>query len=56
MEDAWQREAKDFRDRISKFEDENRKLRKAVSEMTGIEACKRSEWIYLRGRERQTLV
>ena len=43
MEEAWQREAKEFRESIFKLEEENRRMRKAVAEVTGIEASKRSE-------------
>ncbi|KAI0224571.1 RILP-like protein 1 [Lamellibrachia satsuma] len=43
MEDAWQKEANEFRESIFKLGEENRKLRKAVSEVTGIEASKRKE-------------
>ncbi|KAK2191729.1 hypothetical protein NP493_47g06040 [Ridgeia piscesae] len=43
MEEAWQREAKEFRESIFKLEEENRRMRKAVAEVTGIEASKRKE-------------
>ena len=47
MEDAWQKEAKEFRENNFKLGEENRKLRKAVSEVTGIEASKRSKLAFV---------